>query len=1007
MIGQTVSHYLIVEKLGEGGMGSVYVAEDTHLGRRVAIKFPHGATADETDGDRYHARFLREARAVSNLSHPHIATLYDYGETEMGQPFIVMELVKGETLSRLLATGNLTLLRAVEIVSEVAEALAEAHRHGIIHRDVKPSNVIINEREQVKVLDFGLVKHLNKGSSNGVDKDANTLLTAHTQSGIVVGTPLYLSPEQARGAHIDARSDLFALGTLLYECITGKAAFSGSSVFEIAAQVIHVDPPPPSSINSHVPPELDSITLKALAKKPEARYQSAEELIADLEVARESLKELDHARTRLLPRAPVIAPTSQPSTFSAIFQRPRLPIGIVLLVLLAVGLGVWGVIYALRPTPHKPNDEAQRWYEAGTNALRDGTYFKASKVLEQAVHADDAFALAHARLAEAWTELDYADKAKDELLRVSYLVPDRSVLPPRDALYLQAITNSVSRDFKSAIGSYQEVARQAPEQEKPYAYVDLGRAYEKNDEVDKAIESYLEATRRDPQYATAFLRAGIIYGRKQNQQEANAAFDKAETLYQALSNYEGLTEVLYQRGTLLLQTGKMKEAREQLRRALELCRTTDNKYQEIRTLLQFSSLSHLESDLTQAQAYARQAADLAQASEMESLTARALINLGTTYFASGDYVEAEKYFKQSLELSKRYKVHYNEARSLIMLGSLRYEQGDAGEATSYAESALAFFQPGGWRKETSQALMLLGRATRLKGDYDTALKAFQQQLELSEQVGDLSQAASAHSSIGTTLAYREQYPEALRHYDESYRINQSLNAKFNMQYNLISRGDMLRQIGDYQAARAALDQAFEAANRPDSSYKALLSEIYLSYAQMALSERNFQEARIKGKQALDLAGSQQDVIVEAKYTLGLANIHSGAKPEGKKLCDEALEAASRVTNPRLLSGAQMALAQALLETGNAVGALETVLQAQGSFARAGQQESEWRALLVAASASLRAGDRAKARGYAERAAYVLHTLKQKWGDEIYDKYIKRPDVQYLRRQLDEMLALKE
>src|SRR2546423_13479693 len=151
MIGQTFSHYRVLEMLGEGGMGVVYTAEDTHLGRRVAIKF----LATETKDHHYRARFLREARAASMLSHPHIAAIYDYGETNEGQPFIVMELVKGETLGDLLHASALTIPRAIEIVEAVADALGEAHERGIVHRDIKPSNVILNERGKVKVLDFG------------------------------------------------------------------------------------------------------------------------------------------------------------------------------------------------------------------------------------------------------------------------------------------------------------------------------------------------------------------------------------------------------------------------------------------------------------------------------------------------------------------------------------------------------------------------------------------------------------------------------------------------------------------------------------------------------------------------------------------------------------------------------------------------------------------------------------------------------------------------------------
>src|SRR5438105_15110674 len=187
-------------------MGVVYVAQDTLLGRRVAIKT---LPADRNSQDsHFRIRFLREARAVSALSHPHIATIHDYGETE-GQPYIVMELVKGETLGDLMQKDALTIPRAIEIISQVTEALAEAHAHGIVHRDIKPSNVAINERGNVKVLDFGLAKQIDVGSINPSSAERQTLLNTQTKEGVIVGTPMYLSPEQAMGIEVDARSHLF------------------------------------------------------------------------------------------------------------------------------------------------------------------------------------------------------------------------------------------------------------------------------------------------------------------------------------------------------------------------------------------------------------------------------------------------------------------------------------------------------------------------------------------------------------------------------------------------------------------------------------------------------------------------------------------------------------------------------------------------------------------------------------------------------------------------------
>src|SRR5712692_1781077 len=486
MIGRTISHYRIVEKLGEGGMGVVYIAEDTVLGRRVAIKTLTAAHADQ----HFQMRFLREARAVSTLSHPHIATIYDYGETDDGQPYIVMELVKGETLGDLMRNEKLTIARVIEIIAQVAAALSEAHCHGIIHRDVKPSNVAINERGDVKVLDFGLAKQIDLGPVSPSDPERQTLLNTQTREGVIVGTPMYLSPEQALGVEVDARSDLFSLGGLLYECIAGKPPFFGSSPGEICAKVIRDDTQPPSQLNPEVPKEMDRIALKALSKKPEERYQTADEMIADLQSAQADLQTQGSGNTvtRLMSPAPGTHPTGALATFSDIFKRPRLSIGYVAAGLIVVSLITFAVWRLTRAKPHQPTPEAQRLYDTGTNAIRNGSFFQASKALELAIRSDDQFALAHARLAEAWMELDYSDKAKDELLRVGELTPNRSLFTPVDALYLDAVTATVRRDFARAVEAYSEIVRRQPDQ--PQVHVDLGRAYEKNNQSDKAIKSY-------------------------------------------------------------------------------------------------------------------------------------------------------------------------------------------------------------------------------------------------------------------------------------------------------------------------------------------------------------------------------------------------------------------------------------------------------------------------------------------------------------------------------------
>ena len=269
-----ISHYRILTKLGSGGMGEVYLAEDTRLERKVAIKcLPAKSLTDE----KARKRLIREAQLAARLDHPNICSVHEHLE-EGDQSFIVMQYVEGEPLSESIQRKAFGVRESLEITLQVAEALDAAHSQGIIHRDIKPQNILVTSRGQVKVVDFGLAKLHPGPAAIGV---SNTQLLL-TEAGVMLGTVRYMSPEHAKGLPVDARSDLFSLGIVLYECLAGRPPFSGATWLEIGAQVIHVNPCPPSSFNSSVPPEVDHLTLKMLAKEPDARYQSAGELIGVL-----------------------------------------------------------------------------------------------------------------------------------------------------------------------------------------------------------------------------------------------------------------------------------------------------------------------------------------------------------------------------------------------------------------------------------------------------------------------------------------------------------------------------------------------------------------------------------------------------------------------------------------------------------------------------------------------------------------------------------------------------
>jgi serine/threonine protein kinase/formylglycine-generating enzyme required for sulfatase activity len=342
--GTRLGRYEIRTPLGAGGMAEVYLAEDTALGRPVAIKV---LPPDTSSDDHARKRLVREARAAAVLDHPHICAVYDAGESD-GHRYIAMQYVEGEPLSARLASRALELGEALALATDVADAAAEAHEHGIIHRDIKPSNVIVTPRGRAVVLDFGLAKLARDDEPTRAEAPTESLLSA---PGVVLGTLPYMSPEQVRGEALDARSDIFSIGAVLYEMLSGRRPFAESSAAATASAILTSEPAPLARFHSNLPGEVERIVVKALRKDPNDRYQTAKDLLVDLRTARDQLefeRRLERSRPQTGAAAvpgqndqPGPADVRNPSASSARSRRPLALVAIVLLAAAAAGWWLW------------------------------------------------------------------------------------------------------------------------------------------------------------------------------------------------------------------------------------------------------------------------------------------------------------------------------------------------------------------------------------------------------------------------------------------------------------------------------------------------------------------------------------------------------------------------------------------------------------------------------------------------------------------------------------------
>jgi serine/threonine protein kinase len=937
-------------------MGEVYEAADLELHQHVALKLIRFELRNDP---KYISLLKEEVRQARSISHPNVCRVFTLERDEVSQDvFLTMALLRGETLEKRLRRGPVDLQEARRILRQIADGMDAIHAHPMLHLDLKPANVMLDsspggrtdQASRAIVNDFGLARSL---------APLDPLETTRSILEVNGGTPLYMPPERfIPGAPVTRAADVYAFGLIAFELLAGPG-----SRWQPGRP-----PPPLRSILPDMPPEWEAMVKGCLAPAPGDRFPDCGT----------AMKSLDAP-------APPVETTAPPVSRTA--SLPRLRKHWLSLASIAGAVVLASAAFFFWPARPLASAAALKWYRQGVDALREGTYYKATGLLGQSLKESPGYPLAHASLAEAWLELDSPDRASEEMLRASAPGNSSDRLETRDRERLEAVHSTLTRDFPHAVAVYTRLAESAPATDRPGALVDLGRALERATEPRKALDEYQKAVSLDHNYAGAWLRLAMVEGQLQQAAKMADALQHAESLYEAASDLEGETEVCYQRGTFASRQSRLNDAGEWLERARKSAVATRNPHQQIRALYQLSAVAYQKGDTVTAETLGKQAIEEAHAANIEFLAGRTYLDLGNAMRTRGDYAKATEYFNDLLRFARNYHNGRLEATALYSLGGIANRQHPDAEGTRQIEQALAWFQANGYPSEASYCLVLLGRIRRDSGDLAGAGQAFNKQLELARASHDDLQTVVALASVSSILFLQERFPEALELAAEQLTISNRMGDTLRAAYAQDMLAQLYAELGRFEESGAAAEAVESAARK--SNIEGLLVSVAVTRTRTRLLAGSASEAANLADRGI--RAYEAKYPEEAGEFLGImARARAGVSFNTRwAWCEKGIKLAQGASDTEL--ALRLTEVELLLETGKAQRVLDLYPDLHAAFERRQGGYSLFRTELAAALANRQLG-RKDADGNA-RVTAALESFKKRFSDADWVRFSKRADFQ--------------